>query len=128
DKPPESELADEVAGFDSLLEKYKDAQPDERATLMMEKAMLYLQVFENEEKAKQIISQVKQDFPESKPGKAADRILAKISEQQAAKQIQSTLVPGKPFPDFEGKDLAGKPLSVSGYKGKVLLIDFWATW
>jgi thiol-disulfide isomerase/thioredoxin len=29
---------------------------------------------------------------------------------------------------ISGKDLAGKPVTLAQYKGKVLLIDFWATW
>ena len=32
-----------------------------------------------------------------------------------------------PFPII-GKDLAGKAASLNDYKGKVLLLDFWATW
>ena len=38
------------------------------------------------------------------------------------------LVPGaKPF-TLAAKDLSGKPLSLAQYKGKVVLMDFWATW
>ena len=37
-------------------------------------------------------------------------------------------MPGKPFPDFNETDVAGNPLSISQYKGKVVLVDFWATW
>lgn len=35
---------------------------------------------------------------------------------------------GKPAPAFALKDIAGKPLRLADYRGKVLLIDFWATW
>jgi thiol-disulfide isomerase/thioredoxin len=35
---------------------------------------------------------------------------------------------GQRFPDFNVNDLNGSPLSVSGARGKVLLVDFWATW
>jgi peroxiredoxin len=35
---------------------------------------------------------------------------------------------GSPFPDFSEKDLDGKPISVGNYKGKIVLVDFWATW
>ena len=35
---------------------------------------------------------------------------------------------GKPAPAFALKDIAGKPLSLASFKGKVVLIDFWATW
>ena len=43
-------------------------------------------------------------------------------------RIQQTLVVGNKFPDFEEKDLAGQPLSIANFKGKVVLVDFWATW
>ena len=33
-----------------------------------------------------------------------------------------------PAPDFSLKDLQGNNLSLSSYKGKVLVINFWATW
>jgi thiol-disulfide isomerase/thioredoxin len=35
---------------------------------------------------------------------------------------------GRPLPDFELVDLNGKKHSIAGYKGKVLLVNFWATW
>ena len=31
-------------------------------------------------------------------------------------------------PDFSLQDLDGKPLDLAGYRGKVVLLDFWATW
>lgn len=33
-----------------------------------------------------------------------------------------------PAPDFTLKDLSGKMVSLSDYRGKILVIDFWATW
>ncbi|HEV7356801.1 MAG TPA: TlpA disulfide reductase family protein [Steroidobacteraceae bacterium] len=37
------------------------------------------------------------------------------------------VVPAK-LPDFSLADLAGKPISVSSWNGKSLMINFWATW
>ena len=34
----------------------------------------------------------------------------------------------KPAPEFSLKDLQGIDLSLSSYKGKVLVLNFWATW
>jgi cytochrome c biogenesis protein CcmG/thiol:disulfide interchange protein DsbE len=35
---------------------------------------------------------------------------------------------GKPAPEFVLEDLSGKKVSLAGYKGKAVLINFWATW
>ncbi len=43
-------------------------------------------------------------------------------------KLQAALRPGAPFPDFDEKDLNGEPLSLARFKGRVVLIDFWATW
>jgi thiol-disulfide isomerase/thioredoxin len=37
-------------------------------------------------------------------------------------------VKGVVFPDFDVKDIEGNPLSVAKYKGRIVMIDFWATW
>jgi peroxiredoxin len=33
-----------------------------------------------------------------------------------------------PAPQFSLQDLAGKPLALANYQGKVVLLNFWATW
>src|SRR5271169_5820187 len=35
---------------------------------------------------------------------------------------------GSSLPDFSVKDLQGHPLSSADLRGKVVLVDFWATW
>ena len=35
---------------------------------------------------------------------------------------------GKPAPDFSLTDINGNPISLKDYQGKVVLLDFWATW
>ncbi|MFI5144910.1 MAG: TlpA family protein disulfide reductase [Ignavibacteria bacterium] len=33
-----------------------------------------------------------------------------------------------PAPDFTGKDMNNNPVKLSDFKGKVVLLDFWASW
>ena len=35
---------------------------------------------------------------------------------------------GQPAPEFTMNDSTGKPISLSSFKGKVVLVDFWASW
>lgn len=127
-KNKEADMTDELKEFDTLLASHKDEKTDDVAQILMMKAMLYLQVFENDEKGTEMLQQLKKDFPDTKQGKNVDAMLENMKAQAAAKKINKALVEGSKFPDFEEKDLDGKALSIANYKGKVVLIDFWATW
>src|SRR5882672_8501210 len=35
---------------------------------------------------------------------------------------------GNRAPELEGPDLSGKTIKLSNYRGKVVIVDFWATW
>ncbi|HBG08105.1 MAG: thioredoxin [Geobacteraceae bacterium GWC2_58_44] len=41
---------------------------------------------------------------------------------------EAPVVEGKPAPDFTLNDLSGRPVQLSSLKGKVVLLNFWATW
>jgi len=41
---------------------------------------------------------------------------------------KDSIIAGKPFPALEFKDLNGNTVNISKLKGKVVIIDFWATW
>jgi len=127
-KKTEKDLAEDIKEFEALLARHKDEKTDEVAQILMMEAMVYLQVLDNAEKAVALVKQLKRDFPETKAGQGADQMLEALQKQEETKKVQRSLVEGSKFPDFDEKDVTGKPISVANYKGKVVLIDFWATW
>jgi thiol-disulfide isomerase/thioredoxin len=124
-KRTESDLAEDVKQFDVLLAEHKGEKTDAVARILYMKAMLYAQVFQDQAKADELLEQLKTDFK-------GTQLVADLEKQEAqeaaAKQVQAALAVGTVFPDFNEKDVAGQPLSVAGHKGKVVLVDFWATW
>ncbi len=127
-KKTEADLAPELKEFDELLAKHKGEKTDDVAQILFMKAMLYAQVLDDFDKAGEAIKQIKRDFPDTQPGQKADEILKSFTAQAAAAKIQHALAVGAVFPAFSVQDLNGKPQSVAGHKGKVVLVDFWATW
>lgn len=55
---------------------------------------------------------------------------SKLFEQQMDKLITFDKVAavGQPAPDFTQNDTAGHPVSLSSFRGKYVLLDFWASW
>jgi len=49
------------------------------------------------------------------------------SARQYIREIE-TLGPGQPAPDFTAVSLDGRTVGLSSLKGKIVLVDFWATW
>jgi peroxiredoxin len=121
----EAALADELKAFDTLMAKYAGEKTDEVAMIGVMKAQLYLEVLDNSEKGLALLKQVKADFPATKMAGKLDQVIAQI-EQKVARDAQFAV--GHAFPDFSEKDVNGQPLSISALKGKVVLVDFWATW
>jgi thiol-disulfide isomerase/thioredoxin len=124
-KTTESDLADDLKQFDVLLAEHKSEKTDAVARIVFMKALLYREVLHDDAKADEITKQLMSDF------QGTDFVAGLEKEQAAtaaAKKIQDALAVGAKFPDFDEKDVAGQPLSIAGHKGKVVLIDFWATW
>jgi len=124
-KKTEAELADDLKQFDVLLAEHKGEKTDAVARILYMKATLYAEVLHNPAKADQLMKQLNTDFSGTQ---FVTEMNQRAEKRKAAQQIQSSLVVGATFPDFNVKDANGQPLSIANYKGKVLLIDFWATW
>jgi hypothetical protein len=56
--------------------------------------------------------------PQVKVGDLADRALFQVRHLQ----------PGKPAPEIVGEDIDGKPMKLSDFRGRVVLLNFWGHW
>jgi len=124
----ETLLADEIKGFDEILARHAGEKTDAVAEVLVAKAMLYVQVLEDLDKALVALKQLAADFPETKWGKEAPRSIIEVEEMNAKLTMSAALRPGVEFPDFSVTDTDGNPLSLARFKGKLVLVDFWATW
>ena len=117
----EMELADELAQFDALLAEYADQKTDDVAQVLVMKGTLYSEVLDNPEKAIEAFTRLQKEFPDTQAGAAAPVEIIGLQ-----KQMQFSV--GKVFPGFNVEGLSGEPLALDDFRGKIVLLDFWATW
>ncbi|MEI8046722.1 MAG: TlpA disulfide reductase family protein [Bacteroidota bacterium] len=59
------------------------------------------------------------------PSIANSDYVKKLIEREA---ILNSVQAGQPAPEFTMNDTTGKPVSLGSFKGRVVLVDFWASW
>ncbi|HLP01411.1 MAG TPA: TlpA disulfide reductase family protein [Opitutaceae bacterium] len=123
-----AQLTTELEQFEAIIAKYPDAKIEERAGVLWAKALLVLQVFEDYKQGAAIVKRFKTEFPGTEFATKSDEILAAIDQDRKAQEFRSALAVGAQFPGIEGKELGGAEVSTGKLKGKVVLVDFWATW
>jgi len=127
-------IAKDAAGIN----KFKDPEYNERYALLAEKAL-------PAKESKPLIEQLVKDGVASGKTKEALKnlyMLEKKSEQgyedylanleataknKKREEIAKTII-NEPSPKFNLKDFEGKAVSLDDLKGKVVIVDFWATW
>jgi thiol-disulfide isomerase/thioredoxin len=59
-----------------------------------------------------------------------DKLVATAKERGAAKAKEKLMAErvNKPAPDFSAKNITGETVQLAQLKGKVVVLDFWATW
>jgi thiol-disulfide isomerase/thioredoxin len=55
-------------------------------------------------------------------------IIEKAREQRKQAVLKAKQFPAAALPDFHFVDLKGKPVSLADYNGKIVVMNFWATW
>lgn len=124
-KRSEADFPGELKKFDDIIAAKQKTEPEIAAYAAYMKATLYTQIFSQLEKGNALLADIGKSFPNTYYAGRAKALIAS-NERKAEADIKYAV--GKKFPGFAEQDLNGKPLSIAGHKGKVLLVDFWATW
>jgi thiol-disulfide isomerase/thioredoxin len=131
-KTNEADYADEIKALDQMIGDYKGTNIEQTARAAYNKGKIYLELFQNTDRGTAILKEIEVHYPDTKfADEAADLIGEVVQMQLANEQLQeqtAQFTNGQPLPDFDLKDLDGKPISLARLKGKVVLLDFWATW
>jgi peroxiredoxin len=106
-----------LARGQSIARQVAAEEDDAKAALMAKTAM-------------DLLEQAVKESPKAKVSAAAN---SQTIEDIAKKEITTlkavtSLAVGKPAPDVESLTIDGKKVKLSDYKGKVILLDIWATW
>lgn len=115
------DLTTELKALDALVISQSAQSPEHAAQALRRKASIQLYYIEDTAAGEQTLKDLAARFPGTQDAVKAVQMLASL-------QIQAGLVPGAWFPNFNASDLKGASLSINQFKGKVLLVDFWATW
>ena len=108
----------------------KDGNREQVARLYLLDAHIYADGLTNSVKARAIWMQVLRDFPGTVAAQGANLSLQRLDALAAAEPdpgIPEGLEVGQKFPGFNETDVAGNPLSLAAYRGRVTMIDFWAS-
>ena len=129
-------LAPEIAEFDALLANHPEKN-DATGQVLLMKALLYLQVLDDEATAKTALTQLASDFAGTKPAAQAARILQDLTPEAKAaakakaeaEAARAAALIGQPAPalTFDWSSQEGLK-TLADLKGKVVVLDFWATW
>ncbi len=110
-----------TAERDSIFAEYVKNNPDDLTSG-------YLTLFMNPEQGLQSYNQLSPSVKESGLG----ALLADVADQFASsilrEQNKSKIQPGKTAPDFALNDLQGNRRTLSSFKGRYVLLDFWGKW
>ncbi|HEV2692053.1 MAG TPA: TlpA disulfide reductase family protein [Verrucomicrobiae bacterium] len=122
------DLTNELKQFDTILANHPGDQSEAAADVVFMKADLYLEVLKDYVNAQATFVRLNRDFPNSRHKAEAASVLAQLDPMVAMQKIRDSQVAGSALPAFDESDFNGKAFSLADHKGKVVLVDFWATW
>ena len=118
----------EVADFDALLAQYADTKTEDIGRIAYMRAVFLAQIRGDMDAAIAAFTAIATDFPGTEAAEAAATILERVAQERAAESRLANLI-GNPAPELDFTwSTASWLTKLSDLKGKVVVLDFWATW
>ena len=125
--------AERAKDAENLINRYKETlKPDSIREHLVLGDML--KRINQDEEQLQLYNKLEEQFPENRTvfrrlAEIHDRLgNAELANEYRIKADPVLALIGKTVPDFSAMDLDGNPISLEQYRGKVVLLDFWAVW
>lgn len=117
-KNRDKELIENYGFLSSLNGKYEEALP------ILAKAV------KEGKNEKRYIDQLRKGYEKINPGKDVDAYVNSLQKDfiSKIKDHVAKLLINEPAPDFYVTDVNGKKVTLADFKGKTIVLDFWATW
>ncbi|MBK7231332.1 MAG: TlpA family protein disulfide reductase [Saprospiraceae bacterium] len=77
---------------------------------------------------KTVAKTLKEKYADSEFTKSYESLIVQVEQQAMAEKATGSIQVGMPAPDIDLPSPKGKNFKLSDLKGKVVLIDFWASW
>jgi hypothetical protein len=78
--------------------------------------------------AERYYTDVAKNYADVRTPDGSARLGDKAAAELARLRNRMSLAVGRPAPEITGEDLDGKPMKLSDYRGKVVLLTFWGHW
>ena len=125
--------AERTEDAENLISRYKESlKPNSFREYFVLGDMLKL--MKRDEEILQLFTKLEKQFPENRSiFSRLARIHERLGNAELAHEYRLKADPvlaliGNTVPDFAATDLDGNPISLEQYRGKVVLLDFWAVW
>jgi peroxiredoxin len=110
--------------YNNFLVKYIDTAASPVNALF---ALSYAQDI-NMDTVKDLLANLTKKFPGNSSVAEVVKQFDQYANAQNSQSQNSNITIGQEAPDFTLPDVDGKPVSLSSYRGKYVLVDFWASW